>query len=121
MRGASYSKGGLSFIVAQSTAAHGKVSRIVPRLQGPATDPRLDMQYVATEHGLCNLRGKSSAERALTLIGVAICHLVGVRGWWQTWMVRLPAPVVGFSYSLALTLALMLAPASGKAFIYFQF
>ena len=71
VRGASYSKGGLSFIVAQSTAAHGKVSRIVPRLQGPATDPRLDVQYIATEHGLCNLRGKSSAERALALIGLA--------------------------------------------------
>src|SRR5262249_23601838 len=58
---------------------------------------------------------------SLTLVGVALCHLVGRFGWWDVWMVRLPAPVVGFSYSLALTLALMLAPATGKAFIYFQF
>jgi itaconate CoA-transferase len=64
-----YSKDGLSFIVAASTAAHGKASRIVPRLQGPATDPRLDTQYIATEHGLCTIRGKSSLERALGLIG----------------------------------------------------
>jgi acyl-CoA hydrolase len=48
--------------------SHGKASRIVPRLQGPATDPRIDTQYIVTEHGLCNIRGKSSAERALGLI-----------------------------------------------------
>src|SRR5215472_16015105 len=71
VRGAYDSKGGLSFIVASSTAAHGKVSRIVPRLQGPATDTRMDVQYIATEHGLCNIRGKSSAERALGLIEIA--------------------------------------------------
>jgi itaconate CoA-transferase len=71
VRGAYYSKDGLSFIVASSTAAHGKASRIVPRLQGPATDPRIDVQYIATEHGLCNIRGKSSAERALGLIEIA--------------------------------------------------
>jgi itaconate CoA-transferase len=71
VRGAFYSKGGLSFVVAPSTAAHGKVSRIVPRLQGPATDPRIETQYIVTEHGLCNLRGLSSAERALGLIEIA--------------------------------------------------
>jgi itaconate CoA-transferase len=71
VRGAYYSRGGLSFIVASSTAAHGKVSRIVPRLQGPATDPRIDVQYIATEHGICNIRGRSSAERALGLIEIA--------------------------------------------------
>ncbi|AJC22570.1 acetyl-CoA hydrolase/transferase family protein [Pandoraea pulmonicola] len=71
VRGASYSKGGLSFIAASSTAAHGKVSRIVPRLQGPATDPRIETQYIVTEHGLCNLRGLSSDERARGLIEIA--------------------------------------------------
>jgi len=69
--GASYSRGGLSFIVATSTAAHGKVSRIVPKLQGPATDARIDTQYIVTEHGMCNLRGMSSDERANALIGLA--------------------------------------------------
>jgi itaconate CoA-transferase len=71
VRGAQYSKGGLSFVVASSTAAHGKVSRIVPRLQGPATDPRIETQYIVTEHGLCCIRGRSSAERALGLIAIA--------------------------------------------------
>jgi itaconate CoA-transferase len=71
VRGAYYSKGGLSFIVASSTAAHGRVSRIVPRLGGPATDPRVDVQYIATEHGIRDIRGKSSAERALGLIEIA--------------------------------------------------
>jgi itaconate CoA-transferase len=71
VRGASYSRGGLSFIVASSTAAQGKVSRIVPKLQGPATDARIDTQYIVTEHGLCNLRGMSSDERARALIGLA--------------------------------------------------
>jgi itaconate CoA-transferase len=71
VRGAYYSKGGLSFIVAPSTAGHGKASRIVPRLQGPATDPRIDTEYVVTEHGMCQVRGKSSAERALGLIAIA--------------------------------------------------
>jgi itaconate CoA-transferase len=71
VKGASYSRGGLSFIVASSTAAHGKVSRIVAKLQGPATDARIDTQYIVTEHGLCNLRGMNSDERARALIGLA--------------------------------------------------
>jgi itaconate CoA-transferase len=71
VKGASYSRGGLSFIVGSSTAAHGKASRIVPKLQGPATDARIDTQYIVTEHGICNLRGMSSDERAHALIGLA--------------------------------------------------
>ena len=71
VKGASYSRGGLSFIVGSSTAAHGKASRIVPKLQGPATDPRLDTQYFVTEHGICNVRGMSSDERAHALISLA--------------------------------------------------
>ena len=35
VRGAYASKGGKSIIAATSTAAHGKISRIVPRLEGP--------------------------------------------------------------------------------------
>ena len=56
-----------------------------------------------------------------TVAVMAVCHLVGH---WQLWpriSKRLPAPVLGVSYSVVLTLALVLAPASGKAFIYFQF
>jgi itaconate CoA-transferase len=71
VRGAGYSQGGKSIIASPSTAAHGTVSRIVPRLQGPATDPRMETQYIVTEHGAFDLRGKSSDERALGLISIA--------------------------------------------------
>jgi itaconate CoA-transferase len=71
VHGAYYSKGGLSFIVSPSTAAHGKASRIVSALQGPATDPRIETHFIVTEHGLCDLRGKSSDERAMGLIALA--------------------------------------------------
>jgi itaconate CoA-transferase len=71
MRLVSYSKRGRSIIASYSTAAKGKCSRIVPRLQGPGTDPRMDVQSIATEYGLCDLRGKTSTERALGLIEIA--------------------------------------------------
>ena len=69
--GAYASKGGKSIIAATSTAAHGKISRIVPRLQGPVTTPRIDTHYVVTEFGSANLKGLSSTERAHVLIGLA--------------------------------------------------
>ena len=71
VRGAYASKGGKSIIAATSTAAHGKVSRIVPRLGGPVTTPRIDTHWIVTEHGRANLKGLSSTERAQTLIGLA--------------------------------------------------
>ena len=52
---------------------------------------------------------------------VVVCHVLGQTGAWKRLSVRLPAPVLGVGYALALTLALVLAPDSGKAFIYFQF
>ena len=71
VRGAYASKGGKSIIAAQSTAAKGKVSRIVARLDGPVTTPRIDTHYVVTEFGAVNLKGLSSTERALRLIELA--------------------------------------------------
>jgi itaconate CoA-transferase len=71
VRGAYASKGGKSIIAARSTAAKGKVSRIVPRLDGPVTTPRIDTQYIVTEFGAVNLKGLSSTERALKLIELA--------------------------------------------------
>ncbi len=71
VKGAVKSKGGKSFLASSSTAAHGKVSRIVPRLNSIVTDPRMDVQYVVTEHGICNLQGKSTSERARALIDLA--------------------------------------------------
>ena len=71
VRGAYASRGGLSFMAFQSTVKNGAISKIVPRLSGPVTTPRNDVQYVATEQGIVNLRGKSSTERAEALIGLA--------------------------------------------------
>src|ERR1700756_5503741 len=71
VRGAFASKGGKSIIAARSTAAKGKVSRIVPRLDGPVTTPRIDTHYIVTEFGAVNLKGLSSTERALKLIELA--------------------------------------------------
>jgi itaconate CoA-transferase len=47
------------------------VSRIVPRIEGPATDPRADTQYIVTEYGVADMRGKSTAQRAEALIAIA--------------------------------------------------
>jgi itaconate CoA-transferase len=48
VRGAFASRGGKSIIAATSTAAHGQFSRIVARLDGPVTTPRIDTHYVVT-------------------------------------------------------------------------
>ena len=71
VRGAYASKGGKSIIATGSTAAHGKVSKIVARLDGPVTTPRIDTHLVVTEYGCVNLKGLSSTERAKALIGLA--------------------------------------------------
>jgi len=71
VRGSQLSEGGKSILTAYSTAGGGKFSRIVPRIEGPVTDPRVDTQYVVTEYGVADLRGKSSTERTLALIGIA--------------------------------------------------
>ena len=71
VRGAYASKRGKSIIAATSTTAHGKVSRIVSRLTGPVTTPRIDTHWIVTEFGSANLKGRSSTERAQALIGLA--------------------------------------------------
>ncbi len=71
VRGAAASKGGKSIIACQSTARGGTVSRIVPELDGPVTTPRNDTQIVVTEFGWSDLKGKSMAQRADALIGLA--------------------------------------------------
>ena len=71
VRGAQLSKGGKSILTAYSTAARGAVSRIVPKLKGPTTDPRADTQYIVTEYGVADMIGKSTTERAEALIAIA--------------------------------------------------
>lgn len=70
VKGASFSKGGKSFIGLKSSAKNGTISGIVPRVQ-MATDTRMDVEYIITEYGCVNLRGKSTRERALALISIA--------------------------------------------------
>jgi itaconate CoA-transferase len=71
VRGAYASRGGKSIIACHSTAARGKASRIVARLDGPVTTPRIDTHIVITEFGWADLKGKSSTERAKALIALA--------------------------------------------------
>jgi itaconate CoA-transferase len=71
VRGAYASRGGKSFIAAHSTAAKGKVSKIVARLDGPNTTPRIDTHWIVTEFGAANMKGMSSTERAKALIALA--------------------------------------------------
>ena len=73
----------------------------------------------ATHQGLSLPMHKESLLVLATV--VLICHLVGLAGLWQKWSVRVPAPMLGMSYALLLTVTLVLAPDAGKAFIYFQF
>lgn len=73
VRGAFASKGGKSFLAFYATAKGGTISRVVPQLPPGAvvTTPRADTHYLATEYGVVNLKGKSTRERALTIIGIA--------------------------------------------------
>ncbi len=73
VRGAVQSKGGKSFIAFPSTAAHGKVSRIVPSLtQGaPVSTGKNDVDYVVTEYGIAALRGHTVGQRTKQLIAIA--------------------------------------------------
>lgn len=73
IRGACMCPDGRPIIALPSTAAGGKVSRIVARLSegsGVVTS-RGDVHYVVTEYGIATLRGRSIRERALELIQVA--------------------------------------------------
>ena len=56
-----------------------------------------------------------------TYLVVAVCHWVGLQVWFKRASLRMAPPVAGIGYGALMTLTLMLAPASGKAFIYFQF
>jgi acyl-CoA hydrolase len=73
VRAANRSRGGKAFIVLPSTAKNDTVSRIVPVLS-PGTHvstSKNDVNYVVTEHGVAQLRGKSAQQRARELIAIA--------------------------------------------------
>jgi acyl-CoA hydrolase len=75
VRGAYASDGGKSFICLASTydKRGERRSRIVSTLTpgNVVTTPRTDVMYVVTEYGMAHLKGKSVAERAKALIGLA--------------------------------------------------
>ncbi|KTC73814.1 4-hydroxybutyrate CoA-transferase [Legionella birminghamensis] len=71
IRGVHYSEGGKTIIASSSTAKNGTLSRIVPRLTAVATDTRLDIDYVVTEYGVAQLKGRSTTERTHALIKIA--------------------------------------------------
>ena len=72
-RGAAYSEGGQSFIVLQSTARDGTLSRIVPQLAAGdvVTTVKNTVDQVVTEFGVAELRGRSIRERTHALIAVS--------------------------------------------------
>lgn len=73
VRAANRSKGGKSIIVLPSTAKNDTVSRIVPILDPGTlvTTSKNDVNYVVTEYGIAQLRGKSMKARARELIAIA--------------------------------------------------
>ena len=73
VRAANRSKGGKAFIVLPSTAKGGTVSRIAPVLSPGThvTTSKNDINYVVTEYGVAQLRGKTAKQRAEALIGIA--------------------------------------------------
>ena len=71
VRAASNSPGGASIIALPSAAKGGTLTKIVPRLNGPVTTARADVDVVATEHGAVRLRGLTMKERVKAMIGLA--------------------------------------------------
>lgn len=71
--GAVLSRGGRSITVLPSTAAGGKASRIVPKLEPGTivTVPRVFADYIVTEYGIARLLGKSQRQKVEELIAIA--------------------------------------------------
>lgn len=72
VRAANRSRGGKSFIVVPSTAKDDTISRVVPVLSPGThlTTSKNDINYVVTEYGVAQLRGKSAKQRALEMIAI---------------------------------------------------
>lgn len=71
MAAARRSEGGKAIIAVPATARKGQVSRIVSRLSVPASLSRSEVDVVATENGVADLRHLSLDERANALIAIA--------------------------------------------------
>jgi len=73
VRAANRSKDGKAFIVLPSTAKDDTITRIVPTLTPGThvTTGKNDINYVVTEFGVAQLRGKSAKQRAKEMIAIA--------------------------------------------------
>ena len=73
VRAANRSEGGKSFIVLPATAKDNSISRIVPTLTAGThvSTSKNDINYVVTEFGVAQLRGKTAKQRAEALIAIA--------------------------------------------------
>ena len=73
VRGANMSKNGRTIMAMQSTAGNNKISKIVSVIdEGSAvTTSRYDVNYVVTEYGIAQLKGKTLRARARELIAIA--------------------------------------------------
>jgi acetyl-CoA hydrolase len=71
VRAAARCEDGVSIIAFASSAKGGTISRIVPRLSGPVTTPRSDVDVIATEHGAVRLHGLSLGARAKAMVSIA--------------------------------------------------
>lgn len=71
--GATYSERGKSIIALPSTAQGGQASRLVSTLAAGAgvVTTRAQVDYVVTEYGVAQLRGRSLSERAAALVSIA--------------------------------------------------
>ncbi len=73
VRGATMSKGGRSIMAMPSTAKNDTISKIVSTIteNSAVTTPRNDVNYIITEYGIAQLKGKTLKERARALINIA--------------------------------------------------
>ena len=73
VRAANRSRGGKAFIVLPSTAKNDSISRIVSTLTPGThvTTGKNDINYVVSEYGVAQLRGKSARQRVLEMIAIA--------------------------------------------------
>ena len=73
LQGALFSPQGKSIMAIPSATPDGKTSRIVAQLPvgSAVTHPRHSIQYVVTEYGVADLRGKTLKERAEALTAIA--------------------------------------------------
>ena len=71
--GAAYSEHGKSIIALPSTAQGGQSSRLVSTLAAGAgvVTTRAQVDYLVTEYGVAQLRGRSLSERAAALVAIA--------------------------------------------------